>query len=47
MAQDLDPLDALEDPTAPDPNPDPITDPNHPDYVEPAAGVKPRARKDG
>jgi hypothetical protein len=29
------------DPTAPDPTPDEITDPNHPDYVEPLAGATP------
>jgi hypothetical protein len=26
------------DPNAPDPTPDEITDPNHPDYVEPWSG---------
>lgn len=45
MANDPDPLEALEDFEAEDPNPEPITDPNHPDFVEPAAGIKPRARK--
>jgi hypothetical protein len=29
------------DPTAPDPTPDEITDPNHPDYVEPLTGATP------
>lgn len=28
-----------------DPNPEPITDPKHPDYCEPAAGVKPLGGK--
>ncbi|GAA5104846.1 hypothetical protein [Haloechinothrix salitolerans] len=31
------------DPTAPDPTPDEITDPAHPDYVEPAAEATPAA----
>lgn len=42
--QDLDPLDALDDPTAEDPSPEEITDKNHQDYVKPAANIKPRKK---
>lgn len=46
MSDTPDPLDAIEDFDAEDPNPEPITDPAHPDYIEPAADVRPRARKE-
>lgn len=42
--QDLDPQDAILDPHAEDPNPEPITDKSSADYVEPAKGIKPRKR---
>lgn len=38
---DFDPLDAIENQNYDDPTPEEITDPNHPDYVEPAEGVAP------
>lgn len=44
MSKDLDPLDALVDSTVDDPNPDPVTDKDSPDYVEPAANIKPRKK---
>lgn len=44
MSKDLDPLDALVDTTVNDPNPEPITDEADPDFVKPAANVKPRKR---
>lgn len=45
MQKDFDPQQAIEDPEAEDPNPEPVTDPGHPDYVKPATGVRPRGRK--
>lgn len=42
--KDLDPLDALEDPTAEDPLPEEITDKDHKDFVEPASNIKPRKK---
>lgn len=42
--RDLDPMEALEDLTVEDPNPEPITDKNDPDYVEPATNIKPRKK---
>lgn len=41
MSKDLDPMEAIEQDNYQDPNPDPVTDPKHPDYVEPAQGIKP------
>lgn len=38
---DQDPLDAMESNDYEDPTPEEITDPDHPDYVEPADGVAP------
>jgi hypothetical protein len=38
---DLDPLAAIDQDDYEDPNPEPITDPDHPDYCEPAKGIAP------
>lgn len=38
---DLNPMEAIDQEDYDDPNPEEITDPNHPDYVEPASGIKP------
>ncbi|EMQ98330.1 hypothetical protein [Paeniglutamicibacter gangotriensis] len=38
---DLDPQEAIDLEKYDDPNPEPITDPKHPDYVEPAKGIAP------
>ena len=38
---DLDPLEAIDQEEYDDPNPQEVTDPNHPDYVAPAKGIKP------
>lgn len=37
--RDLDPNEALVETDYEDPNPEEITDKDHPDYVEPAEGV--------
>lgn len=44
MSAELDPLDALTGEDVDDPNPDPITDKDHKDFVEPASGIKPRKK---
>lgn len=41
MSKDLDPLEALTGEKYEDPTGDPITSPDHPDYVEPATGIEP------
>ena len=38
---DLNPMEAIDQEEYDDPNPEEITDPNHPDYVEPAKDIKP------
>ena len=38
---DPDPLEAIDTEGYQDPTPEEITDPEHPDYVLPAAGIKP------
>lgn len=42
---DLDPMEALDQEKYSDPNPEPITDPKHPDFIAPAKGIKPLGGK--
>ena len=42
---DLNPMEAIDQEEYDDPNPEEIADQNHPDYVEPAAGIKPLGGK--
>lgn len=41
MSKDLDPMEALDQEEYSDPSPEEITDPNHPDFIAPAEGIKP------
>lgn len=41
MSTDHYPMEAIDQDNHEDPNPDEVTYPNHPDYVEPAKGIKP------
>ncbi|MGP9031569.1 hypothetical protein ACT17S_00640 [Glutamicibacter mysorens] len=45
MSKDLNPMEAIDQDNYDDPNSEEITDPDHPDYVEPAEGIKPLGGK--
>lgn len=45
MSKDLDPMEAIEQEVYDDPNPEEVTDTDHPDYIEPAKGIKPLGGK--
>lgn len=42
--KDLDPLEALDDPTVDDPDPEIVEDEKDPNYIAPAKGISPRKK---